>query len=220
MSDLPETVVLLHGLARSAQSMRPMEEALQAAGYRTLNIGYPSTRKDIRTLALEDVLPVLQEKADPAETRLHFVTHSMGGIMARWLIGHGHVAHPGRVVMLGPPNGGSEVVDRLGGLWLFKAINGPAGLQLSTADDSMPNRLGPAGFELGVIAGTRSINPLLSLLLPGSNDGKVTVQRAKLAGMRDFCRLPVAHPFLMRDAAAIDKTLRFLRHGRFDENSA
>ena len=122
----------------------------------------------------------------------------------------------GRVVMLGPPNQGSEVVDRLGRLPGFTLLNGPAGKQLGTAATDLPKTLGPVSFELGVIAGTRSLNPLLSQLLPNPDDGKVSVSATKVAGMTDFIALPVSHPLMMNNKEVLRQILAFLAKGRFD----
>jgi hypothetical protein len=139
----------------------------------------------------------------------------MGGILLRQLRASGASVPFGRVVMLGPPNGGSEVVDKLGELALFQWLNGPAGSQLGTKAGSLPRALGPTDLEAGVIAGKNSINPILSFLIPGEDDGKVAVENAKLPGMRDFLVVPVSHPFLMRDADVIAQTIRFLQTGQF-----
>jgi hypothetical protein len=118
--------------------------------------------------------------------------------------------------MLSPPSQGSEVVDRLGGWWLFQAMNGPAGAELGTGPDSLPNRLGRAQFSVGIIARTRSVNLFLSALIPGADDGKVAVDRARLDGMADFVVVPASHPFIMNNREAIRQTLTFLRTGSFD----
>ncbi len=211
------TVVLLHGLARSASSMDRMAASLRGAGYHVCNIDYPSREHTIAVLAAEHVAP--QVAACRAEATapgpVHFVTHSLGGIIVRQLAATGAVQGIGRVAMLGPPNQGSEVVDVLGGWALFRKINGPAGDGLGTGPGSVPQTLGPARFELGVIAGTRSINWILSTYIPGTDDGKVSVQRAQLQGMRDFVTVAASHPFLMRDREAIAQTLRFLAQGCF-----
>jgi hypothetical protein len=121
--------------------------------------------------------------------------------------------------MLAPPNRGSEVVDKLGGLFLFKWINGPAGNELGTRKDSTPNLLGPANFPVGVIAGDRSINWINSLLIPGRNDGKVSVERTKLGGMSDRIVIHATHPFIMRNREAIRQTIQFLRTGGFERTA-
>ena len=207
-------VILLHGLARSPASMRPVENKLLQAGYPVVNFGYDSTDYSIEELAVLTVEAALDEceLKEPA----HFVTHSMGGILLRRYAFEKGDERIDRVVMLGPPNQGSETVDHLGDLWLFDAINGPAGAQLGTAADSMPNSLGPVGFELGVIAGTKSFNPLFSYWLAGNDDGKVAVARAKVAGMTAFRTIPNTHTFMMSAEVALDEILYFLRTGRFE----
>ena len=207
-------VILLHGLARTPRAMRPLEAPLRARGYQVHNLGYPSRSHDIETLTREHLAPAVREIASRAGS-IHFVTHSMGGILVRCLLRDTPVPQVGRVVMLSPPNRGSEVVDRLATLALFRWINGPAGVQLGTGADSIPNRLGAAAFPLGVITGDRSINVLLSLLIPGANDGKVSVERARLEGMADFLVLPHTHPLIMRSPAVHRQVLHFLEHGNF-----
>jgi len=212
---IPEkTVVLIHGLARSSQSMTKLENALRQQGYQVCNINYPSTKHPIEHLVASHVLPQIANCAHAA-TELNFISHSMGGIIVRYIAKHKLVKNIARVVMLSPPNHGSEIVDRLGKLWLFDFINGPAGQQLTTAKQSLPNTLGAADFELGIITGRYSINPILSLLINGEDDGKVSVQSAKLEGMGDFLVLPQNHTFIMRDQTAIAQSLHFLAYGQF-----
>mgnify|MGYP001556678543 CR=1 FL=1 len=211
----PPTVVLLHGLARSPASMQAMQKALEATGYRVCNIGYPSREHSVEDLAASFVAPAIEECA-PGAQRIDFVTHSMGGIVLRQLAASGAVRNIGRVVMLGPPNHGSPIVDALGHWPLFAAINGPAGGELGTADDALANRLGPAPFEAGIIAGDLSINWINSLIIPGTDDGKVSLESARLEGMRDYVTVTAAHPWLMLDSAVIRQTLHFLRSGSFD----
>jgi triacylglycerol lipase len=208
-------VVLLHGLARSADSMRPLARALEAEGYRVCNVAYPSREHPIAALAADHVVPALARCAPDPATPLDFVTHSLGGIIVRQLAADGAVKAFGRVVMLSPPNHGSEVVDEIGDWMLFDAINGPAGQELGTAADALPKRLGPARFAVGIVAGDRSVNPTLSKMIPGADDGKVSVESAKLEGMLDFIVVPASHTFIMKDPETIRQTLHFLAHGKF-----
>lgn len=211
-----EYVVLLHGLARSGFSMSSLAKRLERASFRVVNQSYPSRSRTIESLAASTI-PAALAQCKEAST-VHFVTHSMGGILVRQYLSQNPVERLGRVVMLGPPNQGSEVVDKLGKLPGFAAMNGPAGLQLGTGGLSLPRRLGPANFEVGVIAGNRSLNFLLSALLPNEDDGKVSVASTRLANAADHITLPVTHTFMMRNRKVIAQVIHFLRHGHFQRN--
>ena len=207
-------VVVLHGLVRSSASMNQISQALNSAGYTVCNIQYSSRKYSIEKLAIEQVYPEIEKCLPNQEQKIDFVTHSMGGIIVRQLARSTDIKI-NRVVMLSPPNQGSELVDKLQVIPLFKFINGKAGLSLGTEASSLPNRLGAVDFETGIITGDRSYNPLYSYLIPGADDGKVSLERAKVEGMKDFLVVPHSHSFIMNSQTAIEQTINFLKSGKF-----
>jgi pimeloyl-ACP methyl ester carboxylesterase len=216
-----ECVILLHGLARTNRSMQKIEKALKAVGYDVFNASYPSRKKAIELLSETSIEAAIRHCRDNfASERIHFVTHSMGGILIRFYLAQNNIDDLGRVVMLAPPNAGSELVDRLSQMQLFTLINGPAGKQLGTDASSLPNSLGPVDYEVGIIAGNRSLNLLFSALIPGEDDGKVSTRNARLEGMADFIVLPYTHSFMMNRPQVIEQTLHFLQQGRFQHEAS
>ncbi len=211
-----DTVVLLHGLGRSPLAMARLAHDLRDDGYNVRNLAYPSQNADIRTLADATLAPVFAEAA--TSERIHIVTHSLGGILVRqYLHDHGTPESLGRVVMLAPPNAGSELVDHLRTWSLYRRLNGPAGLQLGTDDASVPRTLGtpPPGVEIGIIAGNVSLNPFFSALITGADDGKVSVDRTHLADESAHVTLPFSHTWLMWRRPVLAEVRAFLRTGRF-----
>jgi pimeloyl-ACP methyl ester carboxylesterase len=218
LAQADECVVLLHGLMRGSTSMNKMQKELDEAGFITANIEYPSrdhTIEELADIAVPDGLAACREH-DGVE-RIHFVTHSLGGILVRQFLSTNDIPDLGRVVMLGPPNQGSLAADEMVNVPGFDWINGPAGKQLGKGEESVPLKLGPADFELGIIAGNRTIDPITSAVLPNPDDGRVSVEDTKLEGMTDFIVVEHSHAFMMRMQRTIDLTIEFLKDGTFSK---
>jgi hypothetical protein len=198
--------------------MRPMARALHDAGFTTVNIDYPSQAGTIQEIAPLAVDMGLLECRSTGATQVHFVTHSLGGILLRYRNEQSPIPDLGRVVMLGPPNQGSEIIDKTLDWPGFEILTGDAGAQLGTDFDSMPSQLGPVDFELGIIAGTGTINVLASAMLPDADDGKVTVQRTQVEGMDDFLVVDNSHRYMTRSEVVFRNTASFLRDGVFLAN--
>lgn len=206
-------VVLIHGLGRTSRSMSWMARRLEEAGFRAVLFDYPSQDESFEQL-LARLDPVWRDAARVGTVSA--VTHSMGGVLLRLYAARHPEVTIGRVVMLAPPGEGSELADRLSGLKFGRRLLGLAGTQLGTSAESLYSQLGPVRFELGVIAGYRSLNPLSSAWIPGPDDGKVAVARTKVPGMKEWLVLPCSHTWIMFDQEVIRLTIRFLRQGTFD----
>ena len=209
-------VILLHGLARTNASMNVLESALVKNGFLVINDGYPSREHSIEELATLAIEPALEKC--PEESKVNFVTHSLGGILIRQYLSTHEINNLDRVVMLGPPNKGSQVVDTLGDIPGFHFLNGDAGLQLGTGELSIPSSLGDANFDVGIIAGTRSINLILSSIIPNTDDGKVSVENTKLEGMNDHIEMAVTHTFMMKNKHVVAQVIHYLNTGSFERD--
>ena len=212
----PGCVVLLHGMIRTPASMEIMAEALTASGYQVANVGYPSREfriEELAPMAVEDGLRRCEEMGHEGE--VHFVTHSLGGILVRFYFEDRPAEIVGRVVMLGPPNQGSHAADAMRDIPGFDWLNGPAGSQLGKGEESIPLSMGSPDFEFAVIAGNRTIDPITSAILKDPDDGKVSVSDTYLAGMSDFRLITVSHTYIMQHDYVIELVQRFLRNGTF-----
>ena len=216
-----ECVVLLHGMIRTPASMGPMEEALADAGFKTANVGYPSREYPIERLATMAVEQGLARcRSVTGIDRIHFVTHSLGGILVRQYLANYDIPELGRVVMLGPPNQGSLAADAMRDMPGYEWLNGPAGSQLGKGEESVPLRLGPADFEVGIIAGNRTVDPITSAVLDDPDDGRVSVSDTHLEGMDDFIVIDESHALMMRARSTIRLTIRFLEEGSFGQSDS
>ena len=207
-----ETVIILHGLGRTQRSMAKIARAVKGQGYHVVNINYASRKDDLNTIIETRLKPIVE--ANIVAKKVHFVTHSMGGILVRKYLDLYPLKNIGNVVMLAPPNRGSELVDRLGKNFFYRWVLGPAFLELSTDSASVPNQLPLPNYSVGVIIGTKSLNPYFSAIIPGEDDGKVSTFSAILPG-RPYIKLPVSHTWIMTNSEVIKNTLYFLKHSGF-----
>jgi len=210
-----EVVILLHGYGRTPLSMWSLKKSLERVGFKVHNLGYPSMR---RTPA--ELTTILDQELDACcrnAPRIHFVTHSLGGILTRAYLTEHHPSNMGRVVMLAPPNRGSELADTANGFSLLRMILGPTVIQLGTGTESLPNRLPPPWYEVGVIAGIDEFNPIGRFFVPEPSDGTVSLDSTCLDGMSDFVTVRKSHTFIMHSGDVADYVIRFLRTGRFQE---
>ena len=212
-----ECVVLIHGMGRTLHSFDSMQKRLVAEGYHTVNLGYPSTRASIEEIVASHFPPALEQCQQFTPAAVHFVSHSLGGIVLRAAFTTSQPENMGRVVMLSPPNQGSEAADSLKDWWFYRWLNGPAGQQLTTDLSSFPNRLGPVDYPVGVITGDHYFffDFWLSDIIPGVDDGKVSIVSSMLEGMDDFLVVHETHPFIMDDEYVQDETVHFLKNGFF-----
>jgi triacylglycerol lipase len=210
----PESVVLVHGLGRSSASLVVLRARLTAAGFRVVNFDYPSTKEPIENL-VDSLAAAVSSCCEEESSTVHFVTHSMGGVLVRGYFSRSAEPHLGRVVMLSPPNQGSELIDAFSASPLLVSVVGPAGARLGTDSTSYPRRLGPVRFSLGIIAGDRSLSRFGSWLIPGPDDGMVGVDQTRVEGASDFLVVPATHTFIMNRPDVADAVLFFLEHGRF-----
>ena len=208
-----EQVVLLHGIARSSAHMQELERFLEQKGYQVFNLDYPSTEYRLDKIAAL-VAADIRQRMNPARP-VHFVGYSLGGIVARAVVNKYRPDNLGRVVQLASPNGGSEVADLLKSNWFYETFLGPAGQQLVTEDAGIMELLGKVDYELGVVAGNFTIDPLSSTIIPGDDDGKVSVESTKVRGMSDHITVSASHTFFPQNRLVQEQTLHFLRVGAF-----
>ena len=207
-------MILVHGLGRTPASMSVLSLRLRAAGFRVVDFGYPSTSAEIEELVARLEATVAACCKDPG-TATHFVTHSLGGVLVRSHLAD-RAGFAGRVVMLSPPNHGSEIIDSFRDSPLLRSLLGPAAVRLGTDPSGIAQQLGPIDFSLGIITGDRSISPIGSWLIPGPDDGKVGVDSARLDGA-DFIVVPATHTFIMNRGDVAEEIVHFLTQGAFTQ---
>ena len=217
-------VILLHGLSRSYRSMRRLEEQIAIAGYRTLNWDYPGRRHSLPALVekFRDVLNGLDERDRADGQTVHFVTHSLGGLIVRGALTQEPVpVHPGRIVMIAPPNKGVQLPGRKRFRKVLGWLYGRPLLDVATPSEIM-DRLGAPEADLGIIAGTRQfhwVNPSSWVTAwvhrHRPHDGTVEVAHTQLEEMDDFIEVDASHTFICDEPEVIRQTVYFLEHGAF-----
>ena len=209
-----ESVILLHGLGDVKLSMLKLESALKDEGYITKNIGYSSTGETIESLAEKEISIIVDRYKKIGFEKIHFVTHSMGGLIVRYYLQEHDLPAGSRIVMLSPPNHGSEVADHFQESKFYKLIVGDVGQELAT-DSNVLSNLKQIIPEIGIIAGNKSSNPYFSKLIPGEDDGRVSVDNTKLTEMKDFIVVPSTHLTIKYNGDVIKQTTHFLKNGKF-----
>lgn len=215
-----KAVILLHGIIRSSKSMDRMREPLEAAGYNVFQFDYPSTR-----VPIQDAAKYLDRCIRSLEgiDEISFIVHSMGGLVVRSYLaqsmesGEPPDARLKRMVMLGVPNLGAQMADRVKNLGLFQAIFGPAGQQLISDPSGFVAQLPTPEFEFAIVAGGRGTINGYNPLIPGDDDGTVSVTSTRLPGAADFVLVPCLHSFMMVNAEIVDYSVRFITEGRLRE---
>ncbi len=213
-------IVLLHGITKTAKNMKNIEQFFSALGYTVHNFTYPSMKFSIEDIVLDTIEPKIKEISKEAET-LHFVTHSMGGIVLRQYLQTCKLSNIGKIVMLAPPNQGSEVTDFFKNLRIYKWIYGPAGQQLGTAksDKAICVKLKDTGHNIGIIAGNWSFEFWFHWLFnKQEHDGKVSISSTKLKNMADHITVKLSHRNIVKSQYVCKLILRFLKNGNFKDD--
>ncbi len=196
-----EYVVILHGLGRTSFSMQKLAKALANNGYRVININYPAKSDTIENLVTIYLTDELDKKYTDKNIKINFVTHSMGGILVRHYLANTEVKNLHRVVMLAPPNKGSEAADKWQTSSIVNFIMGPALKELTTDQNSFVNTLPLPDYEVGIIA--------------AKYDEKISTERVMLDTVSDFLVVEREHTWIMNGDEVIGAVIKFLKEGKF-----
>jgi len=210
-----QCVVLVHGLWRSGWAMRSIANDLEDFAYQTVSISYPSTSMNIPEIA-ENYLPAaIAECKQGGAEQIHLVSHSMGGIVVRQYLQTNHLPLGGKVVMLSPPNQGSELSEKFGDAGWYQHIVGPAGVSLSKKESGIISTLKAVKEPVGIIAAYRDWSLWPSAWLPAPNDGTVSVESMALAEMDDFVLINSGHAMMRFNSVTHQQIRYFLATGEF-----
>jgi pimeloyl-ACP methyl ester carboxylesterase len=206
-----ETVVLLHGLGRSEAAMWLLAARIEAAGFAVVRIDYDSLG-DPPERIVAAVSRQIDACCKPSAQPVHFVGHSLGGLIIRAYLAKNQLRALGRVVLIATPNAGTPLVDAYRDSW-WMVLAGPTAKSLGTGPYSFPNSLPAPDYPVGVIAGVREAR--FVDLIPGDDDGLVPMESTKVVGMADFVIVESNHPLMRYSREVADQTISFLRTGKF-----
>ncbi|GAA0211549.1 alpha/beta fold hydrolase [Kangiella japonica] len=209
-----EAVILIHGMGRSSRSMKSLERYLKTKGYLTYNQSYPSTVSQVERSSIHYINSALAN-IPHSISKIHFVTHSLGGILVRYYLSKHSIRKLGRIVMLAPPNQGSDVAEKYRAHFWYKWTTGVPGQQLHKTDNELLEKLKPISTEVGIIAGTSSSDPWFNHVFKSEHDGKVSVENTKLPEMKDMITVNHGHTFIMNKRKVKQYILNFLTSGNF-----
>lgn len=212
---MKQLVILLHGMGRTRLSMRSLEKYFKNRDYQVLNESYDSRTKPIEVIAEEHISQLLGSVNIDDFAAVHFVTHSLGGIMLRYYLSHHSIDKLGRIVMIAPPNQGSEVAEKYRDKLWYKLATGKPGQQLYIHNNSLLKELKPVPADVGIMIGTRSSDPWFNHVFESDHDGKVSVESARLPEMKDFITVNHGHTFIMNNKKIQQNIEHFLQHGVF-----
>ena len=208
-----EAVIVIHGFARRANSMGKLAEHIHREGYEVRNVGYSSIQQSLDEIQADVFEKFNQYILSNPDKKIHFVGHSLGGLLIRAYLDQKSLKNLGSVVLMGAPNKGSALVDEYEERWFFSWLG--SGLSELGADSEFLKKLKAPYYTVGVIAGSRPFSKFFDSSLEGVHDGLVTVESAKLEGMSDFIVINVHHSRMKRDPRVFEQVIHFLKHARF-----
>lgn len=215
LNNANECVVLVHGLWRSGFAMRSIDSHLSEQGFATVRIDYPSTAHEIPVLAENYLGPGVSSCSEQGAEKIHIVTHSMGAIVTRHYLQNNSLPQGSHVVMLSPPNQGSELSDKFGDSWWYQWFVGPAGSSLTKKENGIIEKLKPVDESIGIIAAYRNWSLWPSSWLPTPNDGTVSVESMALEEMDDFIIVEDGHAMMRFNQEVLDQISYYLSSGKF-----
>lgn len=204
-------VVLVHGMFRTSTSMLALQRMLEQHGYQTVAFDYWSNHNRIETSAAELQQTLHARFAGHAPDELHFVAHSMGGLVCQEYLRRNDALAPSSCVYIAVPHRGAMLAELRRRWFVFRWIMGETGaLQLAPADP-LHQRPIPLPCPALVILGTQGPIVADSRSIDGPDDGTIGVAEASLPGATDTLALPTGHTAILTDERTLRATLRFLR---------